>query len=51
VSDTTQLRVPLDSWYGEIHYLAQEDGTWRIRGNVGESPAVLPFGTALYPLF
>lgn len=51
VSDTTKLRVPLDSWYGEVHYLVQEDGTWRIRGNVGESPTVLPFGTAPHPLF
>lgn len=51
ISDTTKLRVPLDSWYGETHYLAQEDGTWRIRGNVGESPMVLPFGTAPHPLF
>ena len=24
---------------------------WRIRGNVGESPRVLPFGTAPHPLF
>lgn len=51
VSDMTKLRVPLDSWYGEIHYLTQEDGNWRIRGNVGESPSVLPFGTAPHPLF
>jgi hypothetical protein len=51
VSDTTKLRVPLDSWYGETHYLAQEDGAWRIRGNVGDRPTVLPFGTAPHPLF
>jgi hypothetical protein len=51
VSKTSNLRVPLDSWYGEVHYLAQEDGTWRIRGNVGDRPTVLPFGTAPHPLF
>lgn len=28
-----------------------EEGTWRIRGNVGESSRVLPFGTAPHPLF
>ncbi|MBI5777512.1 MAG: hypothetical protein HY444_08985 [Nitrospirae bacterium] len=51
VSKTSNLRVPIDSWYGEVHYLAQEDGAWRIRGNVGDRPTVLPFGTAPHPLF
>ena len=26
-------------------------GVWRIRGNAGETPRVLPFGTAPHPLF
>jgi hypothetical protein len=50
-SKTSGLYVPIDSWYEEVHYLGLEDGAWRIRGNVGESPRVLPFGTAPHPLF
>lgn len=50
-SKTSGLFVPIDSWYEEVHYLVLEDGAWRIRGNVGESPRVLPFGTAPHPLF
>jgi hypothetical protein len=50
-SKTSGLYVPIDSWHEEVHYLVLEDGAWRIRGNVGESPHVLPFGTAPHPLF
>ena len=50
-SKTSGLYVPIDSWYEEVHYLVLEDGAWRIRGNVGESPRALPFGTAPHPLF
>lgn len=50
-SKTSGLYVPIDSWHEEVHYLVLENGTWRIRGNVGESPRVLPFGTAPHPLF
>jgi hypothetical protein len=50
-SKTSGLYVPIDSWHEEVHYLVLEEGTWRIRGNVGESPRVLPFGTAPHPLF
>ncbi len=50
-SKTTGLYVPIDSWYEEVHYLVLEEGAWRLRGNVGESPRVLPFGTAPHPLF
>jgi hypothetical protein len=50
-SKTSGLRIPIDSWYGEVHFLALEGGTWRIRGNAGETPRVLPFGTAPHPLF
>lgn len=50
-SKTSGLYVPIDSWYEEIHYLVLEDGAWRLRGNLGESPRVLPFGTAPHPLF
>jgi hypothetical protein len=51
VSKTSGLHVPIDSWHEEVHYLGFEEGNWRIRGNVGESPRVLPFGTAPHPLF
>ena len=51
VSKTSGLYVPIDSWHEEVHYLVFEEGGWRIRGNLGESPRVLPFGTAPHPLF
>ena len=51
ISKTSGLRVPIDSWYEEVHFLTLEGGFWRIRGNVGETPRVLPFGTAPHPLF
>ena len=51
LSKTSGLRVPIDSWYEEVHYLTLEGGAWRIRGNAGERPRVLPFGTAPHPLF
>ena len=50
-SDLTKLQVPIDSWYQEMHFLVKENGGWRIRGNTGETPKVLPFGTAPHPLF
>jgi hypothetical protein len=51
ISKTSGLRVPIDSWYEEVHFLTLEGGAWRIRGNAGETPRVLPFGTAPHPLF
>lgn len=50
-SKTSGLYIPIDSWHEEVHYLVFEEGGWRIRGNVGESPRVLSFGTAPHPLF
>jgi hypothetical protein len=50
-SKTSGLRVPIDSWYEEVHFLTRDGGVWRIRGNAGETPRVLPFGTAPHPLF
>ena len=50
-SKTSGLRVPIDSWYEEVHYLTLEGGVWRIRGNAGDTPRVLPFDTAPHPLF
>jgi hypothetical protein len=51
LSKISGLRVPIDSWYEEVHFLTLEGGVWRIRGNAGETPRVLPFGTAPHPLF
>lgn len=51
VSKLSGLYIPIDSWHEEVHYLVTEDGQWRIRGNAGESPRVLPFGTAPHPMF
>jgi hypothetical protein len=51
ISKTSDLRVPIDSWHEEVHFLTREGGAWRIRGNAGETPRVLPFGTAPHPLF
>ena len=51
ISKTSGLRVPIDSWYEEVHFLTLEGGVWRIQGNAGETPRVLPFGTAPHPLF
>ena len=50
-SKMSGLYVPIDSWHEEVHYLAPEGGEWRIRGNLGDSPRVLPFGTSPHPLF
>ena len=50
-SKISGLYVPIDSWHEEVHYLVLEEGAWRVRGNVGESPRVLPFCTAPHPLF
>jgi hypothetical protein len=50
-SKISDLYIPIDSWHEEVHYLVLEEGTWRIHGNGGESPRVLPFGTAPHPLF
>ena len=50
-SKTSELYVPIDSWHEEVHYLVLEGGEWRIRGNLGDVPKVLPFGTSPHPLF
>lgn len=50
-SKTSGLYVPIDSWHEEVHYLVMEEGVWRIRGNLGDVPHMLPFGTSPHPLF
>lgn len=51
LSKTGGLRVPIDSWYEEVHYMTFDEGQWRIRGNVGDAPRLMPFGTSPHPLF
>ena len=50
LSKTSGLRVPIDSWHEEVHYLTREGGVWRIRGNAGAQTRILSFGTAPHPL-
>jgi hypothetical protein len=49
--DEVPLRIFGKHRYEEVHSLTRESGGWRIRGNAGETPRVLPFGTAPHPLF
>jgi hypothetical protein len=52
VAKDTKVRIPIDSWHGEVHHLVKEKGAWRILGNAGgESPRPQQFGTAPHPLF
>jgi len=51
VSITSGLYIPNDSWHQEMHYFVFEGGVWRILGNAGETPRVLPFSTAPHLLF
>ncbi|MDH5641677.1 MAG: hypothetical protein OEY28_10310 [Nitrospira sp.] len=50
-SKTSGLYVPIDSWHEEVHFLVLEEGEWRIKGNLGDVPRTLPFGTSPHPLF
>ena len=36
ISNETNERVNLDSWFGEVHHMVSENGTWRIRGHAWE---------------
>jgi hypothetical protein len=38
ISNKTNARVNLDSWFGEVHYMVLENGKWRIRGHAWEVP-------------
>lgn len=51
VNTETGQKVTLDSWFEEVHYLAKEDGAWRLIGNAGEGPETHRFGHAPHPLF
>jgi len=51
ISKETGQQVNIDSWYGETHYMAYEDGMWRVRGHRGEAPKTQGFGVAPHPFF
>ena len=36
ISNETNKRVNLDSWFGEVHHMVFENGTWRSRGHAWE---------------
>jgi hypothetical protein len=36
ISNETNERVNIDSWFGEVHYLTYGDGVWRMRGHAWE---------------
>jgi hypothetical protein len=36
ISNETNQRVNIDSWFGEVHYLVYVDGAWRMRGHAWE---------------
>lgn len=44
--------VTIDSWSREVHYLVNEDGTWRFYGNAGGTDPSAPAASAPHhPLF
>ncbi len=51
VSKESGQQVNIDSWYGEVHYMVNENGTWRVRGHRGMSPKGWVFGIAPHPFF
>jgi hypothetical protein len=38
ISNETSQRVNIDSWYGEVHHLTFEHGTWQMAGTFWEIP-------------
>lgn len=51
ISEETGQQVNIDSWYGETHYMINEEGAWRVRGHRGEAPKTQMFGAAPHPFF
>ena len=37
LSSRTGERVNIDSWFGELHYMLYENGSWRIQGHAWEA--------------
>ena len=53
ISQETNARVNIDSWFGEVHYLAYVDGVWRMRGHAWEvlNPKDTRFARPPHPFF
>ena len=51
VSKATGQLANIDSWYGEVHYMVNENGTWRVRGHRGEEVKARGFGAGPHPFF
>lgn len=51
ISKETGEQVNIDSWYGEVHHMVNEGGTWRVRGHRGKAPKTQAFGAAPHPFF
>ena len=53
ISNVTNQRVNIDSWYNEIHHLAYVDGAWRIQGHAWEvlNPADTRTARPPHPFF
>ncbi|MCW5799046.1 MAG: conserved exported protein of unknown function [Nitrospira sp.] len=46
------VRVTLDSWFQEVHYLVRDKQGWRFLGNRGDAPRSAPFSSSPHhPLF
>ncbi|OGW67048.1 MAG: hypothetical protein A3H49_10605 [Nitrospirae bacterium RIFCSPLOWO2_02_FULL_62_14] len=51
ISKETGEQVNIDSWYGEVHHMVNENGMWRVRGHRGKAPKTQVFGAAPHPFF
>ena len=53
ISNDSNRRVNLDSWYNEVHYLTYAEGAWRIQGHAWEvsNPPDAPTARPPHPFF
>jgi hypothetical protein len=51
LSKLTGRRVNIDSWFGDVHHLVYEDGSWRIYGHAWEAPRDLGYVLTPHPFF
>lgn len=49
ISNETNHRVNIDSWYGEVHHLTNEHGAWRLAGTFWEIPRAKESRPAFLP--
>ena len=50
-ANETTRRINLDSWLGDLHYLINEEGQWRIHGRDTIAAKTAPAGESSPPLF